>query len=253
MLVDERRHRIAETVIAQGVATVAELSKAFGVSHVTIRSDLEALANQGAMKRNRGGAVANPTARFTPSFQERSSVNRESKQAIAKKAADLVDEGDWLILDAGSTALYVADYFMKRELTIAVNSTYTANKLVGAPNVELIHIGGSLYRPSLSFVGKLAEAHLDELHFDRVLLGINGVSETGISVNNVIEVGIKRQMIDSANEVIVLADSSKLGIESLARIAPLDRIHKLVTNREAPREVLRRITKAQPKLEVLLA
>ncbi|MCK5827287.1 DeoR/GlpR transcriptional regulator [Candidatus Bipolaricaulota bacterium] len=253
MLVDERRHRIAEVVIAQGATTVEELSKAFGVSHVTIRSDLEALGNQGALKRNRGGAVANPTARFTPAFQERTSVNREAKQAIAMIAADLVNEGDWLILDAGSTALYVADHFMKRTLTIAVNSTYTANKLVDAPNVDLIHIGGTLYRPSLSFVGKLAEDHLDELRFDRVLLGLNGISETGISVNNVIEVGIKRQMLDSATEVIVLADSSKLGIESLARISSLDRIHKLVTNKGASQAVLRRIRKAQPQLEVLLA
>lgn len=253
MLVDERRHRIAEIVIAQGVATVAELSKVFGVSHVTIRADLEALANQGDLKRNRGGAVANPAARFTPAFQERSSVNREAKQAIAKTAANLVAEGDWLILDAGSTALYVADHLMKRELTIAVNSTYTANKLIDAPHVSLIHIGGSLYRPTLSFVGKLAEAHLDELHFDRVLLGVNGISEKGISVNNVIEVGIKRQMIDSSTEVIVLADSSKLGIESLARISALDRIHKLVTNKGASQAMLKQIKKARPQLEVLLA
>lgn len=253
MLVDERRHRIAEVVIAQGAATVAELSKAFGVSHVTIRSDLEALGNQGALQRNRGGAVANPTARFTPAFQERSSVNRKAKQAIAKAASELVSEGDWLILDAGSTALYVADHFMNRQLTIAVNSTYTANKLIDAPNVALIHIGGSLYRPSLSFVGRLAEAHLDELHFDRVLLGVNGISEAGISVNNVIEVGIKQQMIDSATEIIVLADSSKLGIESLARISSLDRIHKLVTNKGTPPEILRHIREAQPELEVILA
>jgi len=253
MLIDERRHLIAEAVIARGVATVATLSEEFGVSAVTIRSDLEALEKQGTVTRNHGGAVANRVARFTPAFQERSSVNREAKQAIAECAAGLVQDGDWVFLDAGSTALYVADHFLSRRLTVAINSIYTANKLVDAPNIDLIHIGGSLYRPSLSFVGKLAEAHLDELHFDRVLLGINGVSETGISVNNVIEVGIKQKMIDSANEVIVLADCSKLGIESLARIAPLDRIHKLVTNKGASHEILTRIRKAQPKLEVLLA
>jgi len=253
MLVDERRHQIAAIVIAQGAATVLELSKAFTVSQVTIRSDLEALARQGTLKRNRGGAVANPTARFTPAFQERSSVNCAAKQAIAKKVADLITEGEWLILDAGSTTLYVADHFMRRNLTIAVNSTYTANKLVDAPNVDLIHIGGSLYRPSLSFVGKLAEAHLGELHFDRILLGVNGISPNGVSVNNIIEVGIKQQMIDSATEVIVLADSSKLGIESLARISSLSRIHKLVTNKGASQTLLRGIRKAQPELEVLLA
>jgi len=252
MLVDERRHLVAETVIAKGAATVVELSDAFGVSHVTIRSDLEALESQGILRRNRGGAVANPIDRYTPAFQERSSVNQAEKQAIAKAAADLVLDGDWIIVDAGSTTLYAIDHFRSRQLTIAVNSIYSANKLVDAPNVDLIQIGGILYRPALCFVGKLAAAHLDELNFDRVLLGVNGVAAAGISVNNCLEVGIKQKMIDCASEVIVLADSSKVGIKSLARIGTLDRIDKLITDASVTEEALAPLRKANQKLEVIV-
>jgi len=253
MLVDERRHLVAEAVIAQGAATVVELSKTFGVSQVTIRSDLEALEKQGILRRNRGGAVANPTDRYTPAFQERSSVNQAAKQAIAKAAADLVQDGDWILVDAGSTTLYAIDHFKHRHLTIAVNSIYSANKLVDAPHVELIQIGGILYRPALCFVGDPAISHLNELHFDRVLLAVNGVSETGISVNNCTEVGIKQKMIECANEVIVLADASKIGIKSLARIAPLDHVDKLITDAAASEELLDPLVEMNPELEVLIA
>lgn len=253
MLVDERRHLLAEAVISKGAATVLDLSKAFGVSQVTIRSDLEALERQGILRRNRGGAVANPIDRYTPAFQERSSVNQEAKKAIAGAAAVLVQDGDWIIVDAGSTTLLAIDHFKHRQLTIAVNSVYSANKLVDAPNIELIQIGGILYRPALCYVGKLAAAHLDELNFDRVLLGVNGISAAGISVNNCIEVGIKQKMIACANEVIVLADASKIGIKSLARFAALDCVHKLVTDAGATEELLSPLREKHPGLEVVIA
>jgi len=253
LLVDERRHLIAEAVLEQGAATVPDLSNRFGVSHVTIRSDLEALERQGIIRRNRGGAVAHPVDRYTPAFQERSSVNQKAKQAIAATAATLVQDGDWVIVDAGSTTLYAIDHLKNRKLTVAVNSIYSANKLVDSPDVDLIQLGGSLYRPSLCFVGKLAASHLDDMHFDRVLLGVNGVSATGLSVNNTVEVGIKQKMIECANEVIVLADASKLGIRSLARIATLDQVHRLVTDTGASEEMLAPLREAHPRLEVVIA
>jgi len=253
MLIDERRHLIAEAVLSKGAATVAELSTSFSVSQVTIRSDLEALEAQGILRRNRGGAVANPIDRYLPAFQERSSVNQAAKQAIAEAAVDLVRDGDWIIVDAGSTTLYAIDHFKHRRLTIAVNSVYSANKLVDAPHVELIQIGGILYRPALCFVGKLAASHLNELNFDRVFLGVNGIAPAGISVNNCLEVGIKQKMIECSSEVIVLADASKVGIKSLARIAPLDRVHMFITDRSATEDVLAPLREANPDLEVIVA
>jgi DeoR/GlpR family transcriptional regulator of sugar metabolism len=253
MLVDERRHLIAESVIAQGAATVAELSDRFRVSQVTIRSDLEALEKQRTLTRNRGGAVANRISRFTPAFQQQSSVNRKAKEAIAGTAATLVQDGDRVILDAGSTTLYLADLLSHRRLTIAVNSVYSMNKLVDAPSVELILIGGTLYRPALSFTGELAEGFLDRLHFDKAILGVNGVTAHGISVNNPQEAGIKRKMLERADCVVVLADSSKIDIESLVRIEPLDRVDVLVTETPIPKAAAKRLKNAHPKLEVLIA
>jgi DeoR family transcriptional regulator of aga operon len=253
MLVDERRHLIAESVIARGAATVSELSERFGVSHVTIRSDLEALEQQGTLTRNRGGAVANRVSRFTPVFQQQSSVNREAKRAIAEKAAETIRDGDRVILDAGSTTLYLANLLCHRRLTLAVNSVYSMNKLIDAPNVELILIGGTLYMPALSFTGELAEGFLDRLHFDKAILGVNGVTAHGISVNNPQEAGIKRKMIDQADCVVVLADSSKIDIDSLVRIDSLDRVDVLITDTPIPAPVAKHLMRAHPQLEVLVA
>ncbi len=205
------------------------------------------------LTRNRGGAVANRVAPFTPDFQERSSINAGAKRAIAACAAQLISDGDWIIMDAGSTVLYVADHLRARRLTVAVNSVFTANKLVDAPSVDLIQIGGFLHRPALCFVGELAIAHVDAMHFDWLFLGVNGVSETGISVNNTMEVGIKQKMIASADQVVVLADATKLGLRSLARIAPLSSVHKLVTDSSADPIALEALEQAHPEMEVLIA
>jgi DeoR/GlpR family transcriptional regulator of sugar metabolism len=253
MLVDERRHLIAESVIARGAATVAELSERFSVSQVTIRSDLEALERVGTLTRNRGGAVANRVSRFTPAFQQQSSVNRDAKRAIAERAAALIQDGDRVILDAGSTTLYLADLLCRRRLTVAVNSVYSMNRLVDAPNLDLILIGGVLFKPALSFTGDLAERFLDGLHFDKAIVGVNGVSPRGISVNNPQEAGIKRKMIERAETVIVLADSSKIDVQSLVRIEALDRVHVLITEKRIRAPIAKRLRNANPGVEVIVA
>jgi len=253
MLVDERRHQIAEAVLARGAATVPELSIEFGVSQVTIRSDLEALEKQGMLTRNRGGAVANRMARFTPDFQEQSSVHREAKRAIAGKAAELLQDGDWILLDSGSTTLHVADFLAGRRLTIAVNSVYSMNKLVEIPSIESILVGGVLYRPALSSTGHLAEAFIERMQFDKLLLGVNGVSARGISVNNPTEAGAKQAMISRATKVIALADASKIGINSLVQLGPLQTIDILVTNAAVTDPQIDRLRKAHPGLEVIRA
>jgi len=252
MLIDERRHLIAEAVLAQGAATVAKLSERFGVSQVTIRSDLEALETQGMLKRNRGGAVANRVSRYTPAFQQQSSVQPGAKRAIAAAAAERIEDGDWILLDAGSTTLYLAGHLMHRRLTVAANSVYSLNKLVEAPEIELIVIGGMLHRPALSFAGDPAETFLERMHFDKAFIGVNGVTRRGISVNNPVEAGIKRRMIEAASEVIVLAHAAKLGVDSLVRFAPLDAVDLLITDRGASRAVRAQLTK-DSSLEVIVA
>ena len=253
MLVDERRHLIAEVVLTRGAATVSELGREFGVSQVTIRSDLEALEKQGMLTRNRGGAVANRVARFTPAFQEQSSVHREEKYAIAGRAAELLEDGDWVAIDSGSTTLYVADFLSGRHLTVAVNSVYSMNKLVEIPEIRSILVGGTLYRPALSSSGHLAEKFIEGMQFDKLLLGVNGASERGVSVNNPTEAGVKRAMISHSTKVIALADSTKIGINSSVQIAPLESIDVLVTDKGTTDVQIQRLRKAHPTLEVIRA
>ena len=253
MLIDERRHLIAEAVIAEGAATVADLSQRFSVSHVTIRSDLESLEQQGKLRRNRGGAVANRIARFRPQFQEETSVNLDPKRAIAGRAIKAIGHGDRVLLDAGSTTLLVAEGLLGCRATVAVNSVYSMNRLAEAPDVQVIVIGGEIYPPALSFVGPMAEEHIGLLHFDLVLLGANGVSPRGVSVNNLAEVGVKQRMVAAGHRIMVLADSSKLGLDSLSRFAPLDAIDELITDAGADPAVLDRLRESHPGLEVTLA
>lgn len=251
MLVDERRHQIAQLVVAREVATVTELSERFVVSPVTIRSDLEALEKQGMLKRNRGGAVAHHVLRFAPTFQEKTSVHPLEKQAIAERAAELIEDGDHVIVDSGSTALFFARKIRDRDLTILVNSVYTLNELTGAPTIDLITVGGTLYKPGMSFVGPLSETFLDKIHVDKVFLGVNGVSCKGISVNNMQEAGGKRRMIAAADRVIVLADSSKIGVNSFVFLTSLDHVQVLVTDAGIAPEYLKKFREVN--VEVLIA
>lgn len=239
------------TVLAQGGATVAELSRKLSVSAVTIRSDLEALERQGVLRRNHGGAVATQVARFAPAFQEQSSVNLEAKQAIAQLAAQLPEDGDKVVIDAGSTTLFLARQLRDRELSLVTNSVYALNELVNAPRAELIVVGGVLFEPGLCFVGSLAECFLEGIVADIAFVGINGVSRRGISVNNALEAGVKQRMVRAGSRSVILADSSKLGMDSFLKIVPLAEVDTLITDNNAPPDVVDELRDAG--LEVLLA
>jgi len=126
--------------------------------------------------------------------------------------------------------LLIARKLRHHDITVVVSSVYALNALIESPNIELITLGGSLYQPGMSFVGPLAEEFLDRIHVDKLFLGVNGVSPEGVSVNNVQEAGVKRKMIAAADQVIALADASKVGMNSFVFLAPLKQVHTLVTN-----------------------
>jgi DeoR/GlpR family transcriptional regulator of sugar metabolism len=251
MLVDERRHRIAQVVVARKVATVSELSKQFDVSPITVRSDLEALERQGLLKRNHGGAVAPQILRFSPAFQQKTSVHIREKQKIAQRATELIEDGDRIIIDSGSTALLLARRLRHRRLTVLVNSVYTMNELAGMPYIDLIAVGGNLYEPGMTFVGPWAEAILDKMHMDKVFLGVNGVAAKGVSVNNIQEAAIKAKMITASSKVIVLADASKIGVDSFAYLASLKDVDTLVTNSNIDSQLLEELAKSGTEVIVV--
>lgn len=251
MLIDERRHRIAMFVLERGGVTVSELSERFGVSAVTIRSDLESLEQAGVLKRSHGGAVAHRVARFSPAFQERSSVNLHAKRAIAEVASGLVEDGDKVFLDAGSTTLLLARVLRTRDVTVATNSLYVMNEMINASKAELVMIGGELYEPGLSFVGSLAVRFVQGIHVDIAFLGTNGLCPRGMFVNNAVEAGIKHAMIASAHRSVVLADSSKIGLESFVLVAPLAELGMALTDAAAPAALVEEIRDAGLEVTVV--
>nr|WP_221276835.1 DeoR/GlpR family DNA-binding transcription regulator [Deinobacterium chartae] len=225
--------------------TVNELSNLLGVSAVTIRSDLEELSRMGRIHRTRGGATRPLLERFDGNFElpleeTRRQLPRE-KRRIGQAAAALIQDGETVFLDVGSTATEVARHISPalQGVTVVTNSLNIALELEALPNLTIIVTGGTLRRLQHSLVNPLGLELLRDVHADRLFLGCNGVSvQAGVTNRNLPEAEIKRQMVTNSREVYVLADHSKLGVTSSAAIAPLDRVTRLITDRAAnPQEI----------------
>ncbi len=246
----ERRRAILDLLEAQGEKTVEELARLFGVSQVTIRNDLASLEARGLVQRTYGGAAPSRKVLFNPSFEEKWRHRLEAKQAIAWKAQDLVQEGDALILDAGSTTLALARLLKQRfhKLFILTNSIPVAMELQGS-GLEVLVLGGVMRHHSLALIGPATVRTLAWYRADKAFLGATGVDERGYSTPNPLEAETKRAMMEAAGRAYVLADSSKLGRPTLARFADL-REAVLITDWEADPKVLARLRGAGASIEV---
>lgn len=237
MLTEDRQLRIISHVRDRGFATVAELCQLYGVSEATIRRDLDALAEQGQVRRLRGGAGdIKGTVRPEPdlrSFAEVAASASKEKQAIARRAASLVEDGDVIALDAGTTVAAMCPFLANRSVTVATSSLPVIEALESAPAVDVIVVGGVL-RPSYrSMVGHLAESMLGQLRFDKAFLGAAGVmADGGVMDSTPSEVPIKRALLASSREAYLLADAEKFPGEGFLRICELAEFQALVTDRE---------------------
>ncbi len=249
MLVGERRRRIVELLTADDRAEVSDLAIRFRVSESTIRRDLQLLSDRGTLERTRGGAL--PPSRFEPSFGEKETENRLQKRAIAQAAAELVQAGQTVFLDAGTTTLELARALrFRRDITVASNSVPIAVEL--ANRLELILTGGSVKESTLALVGPMAERSIEQIHVDIAFIGINGISAAaGLTTPTWEEAATKTRMIRAARYAVVLADSTKLGAVTFAHVAGLDEISLLVTDANASARELETLRSAG--LEVLVA
>jgi DeoR family transcriptional regulator of aga operon len=238
MLIEERRRHILSLVQNHGRVLVGELSRTLGISQITIRKDLEYLQSRGLVQRSHGGALRiEANALFDPSLQEKQKQHSQEKQRIAEAAAKLVQEGQCVILDSGTTTTAVA-HALKRfsQLTVITNAVNIAAELASTQS-EVILIGGTLRRNSFSLVGPLAEDVLNEMHADILFLGVDGFDvETGITTPNFLESRVNRAMVNASRRVVVVCDSTKFNRRSLSRIAPTSAIHTVITDRNIPRE-----------------
>lgn len=239
LLAEERRRKILMLLETEGRVTVNDLVRRFDVSTVTMRADLDILAENGALVRSHGGAVRrlDPVQDYSVAFKE--TIHHAEKVRIGQAAAGLLKPNQTIILDSGTTTLQVARHIKQQKLkglTVVTNALNIANELVDAPNVSLIMLGGILRQVSNSFVGPQAERMLAALHADHLFLGVDGLDlEVGPTTPDILEAELNSLMIAVSTEVTIVADSSKIGRRSLSTIGSLSAIHRLITdNRIAP-------------------
>jgi len=237
---EQRRASIIKELAHEQEVKVAELSKRFHVSAVIIRRDLERLESHGLLRRVHGGAVTVPRAIVGQAnvTDFRSCTNE--KERIGETAAQLIRRGDRIILDSGTTVLQLArhirgDLLNEGNLTVITNSLHIVRELGPWAGVHLLLLGG-IYLPQYDIVvGPTTVSILHELRVDKIFVGAKGITlGRGITTDNVLEAEADRAAVESAAEVILLADSTKIGVESMTTVVPLDRVHRFITDSGAP-------------------
>lgn len=248
-----RRALILEKLDSTGQLDVISLSKELGVSEVTIRNDLNRLEQKNMLIRARGGAIKLDRVGMDFSLSEKNKLHFEEKLRIGKAAAGLIENGDTIILDSGTTTMEINNNLSGIEsLTVITNALNIANRLAERENVNVIVPGGFLRKNSLSLVGTTAEESFKNYFCDKLFLAVDGFNTThGLSTPNVEEAHLNRVMISIAKQVIVVTDSSKFHRRSFAFIAPISAVDVVITDAGIPPEDHKRLETAGIKVIVV--
>ena len=232
MNTQKRRNIILQLITEHGAVTVAELCERFGVSDVTVRRDLTALERAGLLRRIHGGAVSSRGRSYEPPFLTRAQESRAAKEAIGAFAATLVQEGDSIALDVGTTTLAMARHLTHLHgITVVTASLPIANVLADHPQIRVILTGGILRAGEQSLTGTVATGTFARFHVDKAFIGIGGIDlQNGLTEYNVEDAEVKQQLIASSQHRIVLADSTKFGRTTFTSVAPLDAVHEIITD-----------------------
>ena len=237
LLTAERRVRIGELLARNGSVRVNELSHLFRVTEVTVRSDLDAMARGGLLVRDRGGAIAHTSTSLSTAFEKRALEHAEQKRRIGRAAAALVEDGETVILDAGSTVMEMArNMAAQKSLTVVTTGLNIAAQAGAVPGVHVLVAGGFLSPETVSTVGAMAERDLENLIVDKLFLSAQAfTAESGLTDVSLDVARVKAAMIRSARRIILLADSSKWGLSMFAKIASLTEIDVLITDDGLPK------------------
>lgn len=250
LLVEERRSQLLELVRARGFASLPELAETLRVSESTIRRDLDHLEEAGSAKRTHGGVFYAGPAPSLPHFVERQPAEWDKKQRVAAAALQLIEDGDTLLLDGGSTTYEVARLLVGRSLQVVTNSLPVANLFASNANHDLVMVGGFVYPRTGVALGPYSNEMLERLSVRRTILSVSGINERGFFNNNLLLVETERAMMHAADEVIVVADSTKFGRQSLALLCPLASIQHLVVDDGISPDWQRKITDAGVQLHI---
>ena len=232
MLANQRREKILASRKEDGFAKVADLSKMFKVTEVTIRQDLEKIEKEGLICREHGGAFLKSISDTVKNIELLNLDNIEMKKIIGKKAAEYINEGDVIILDSGSTTTEIAKNLVERKhLTVITNSLNIALLLGVNPGINLVLTGGEFKAPTLSLTGQKAADFFTDINVDKLFLATAGISlKSGLTYPSISDLVVKKAMIDVAEQVFLVADSTKIGKSAFASLGALSLIHYLITD-----------------------
>lgn len=244
MIMEERQEKIVDLLIRQQSATVAEMSDLFDVSPVTIRNDLNQMAERGRLMRTHGGArLARERTRQEYSFTAQQQINAQEKQQIGRAAAALVRSGEAILLDASTTAFAVGQALKERSdlynVTVVTTGIWTALELLGSSHLDIVLTGGHVRTAAGSIAGVIAHDVLARFNFQQAFLGAWGITtKEGLMDAPLAEVDLKRTIVSRCRELVAVADGSKFGRTSLASFASLQETTLIITGRSAPPEML---------------
>jgi len=238
MLTEERRGAIVSLLLENGKVQVKDLSKRFKKSEVTIRTDLKQLQQRGLLFKSHGGAILPNVANGEPTLYEKSVEHALEKARIGAAAAELIQDGETIILDSGSTTHEIAKCIRdRRDLTVITNGINIATELAGFRGMQIILLGGVMRHGSLSIIGHFAEEMLSQLTADKLFMAADGCTlEFGISTPKFEESQINQAMMNIAREKYLTADSSKFGKNSLSRIVSLWDMDGVISDNGLPDE-----------------
>ena len=239
----ERQEHIARIVEEHGRARVAELAIQFRVSTVTIRKDLFALESEGRLVRTHGGAIVVDRSRAELAFDVRERLQPDEKARIGAAAADLVQDGESIVMDASTTALYVARQLKRRRgwthLTVITNGLRLASDLAGYPGIAVLMLGGRVRWEALSVVGQLGDGLFSRINVQKAFVGAAGFTvDSGLSDATEEEAQITRSMVAAAREVIAVVDHTKWERTAFATFCQTNEISALLTDDLAPPDLV---------------
>lgn len=247
---NKRRTRLLELVRRQGYAPLPELAKTLQVSESTIRRDLAHLERDGAAQRTHGGAFYTGPSPNVPHFELRQSTQWDKKRAIARATVALIEDYSAVLFDGGSTTYEVARLLVGRPLQIVTNSLPVATLFTATPGADLIVVGGYVHAPSGTMQGPHAEQLIRSLNVRWAIISSAGVNDRGLFNSNLLTASAEQAMIDAAEQVIAVIDSTKFGHHALAHVCTMDRISHLIVDDELNAEWRQKLAAADLKLTI---
>ncbi len=236
----QRHKSIIEELKKDGYVKVQDLSEKLGVSEVTIRKDLKYLESKKMLYRNHGSASSLSSIITDKHIDIKEKLYIDEKITIAKAASKLIEPNDKIIIASGTTLLAFANEIdTNADITVITSSVKVSLAMCYNPNMEIVQLGGSLRKNSVSVIGHYAENILKSLSCNKLFLGVDGIDvDYGLTTSNMSEALINQQMIDAAQKIIVLTDSSKFGKRGFCKICDINKIHHIITDSNAPGHVL---------------